>query len=201
VKTWYWSCENGLRERQIADKIPYRELEAAGLLTVTKTATIDYSFVAKQVADICARHDVVQLAVDSAFIQDFIRACDDMGFPVWLYEGPDAPEGLGLKIVRHAQGKRVVFEREMLCMPVSIRHLEDHILKGTLTIDRNRLTVICASNAVIDTDAQKNKAFDKKRSRGRIDGMVTIAMAVGSATGAMEADAGSYLENDGLMVL
>ena len=69
-------------------------------------------------------------------------------------------------------------------------------------IDRNRLTTICASNAVIDADAQKNKAFDKKRSRGRIDGMVTIAMAVGAATGEMESRNRSYLDGgEGLVIL
>lgn len=188
VKTWYWSCENEIAEKSTRDQIPYRELEAAGEIEITKTRTIDYTFVASRVKKLCARHEVIQLVVDSAYIQDFMRACDDIAFPVWMYEGPDEPEGKGLKIVRHAQGKRVVFEDKMLCMPISIRHLEDHILKGTLTIDNARLTTICASNSVLDTDAQKNKAFAKNRSRGRIDGMVTIAMAVGSATASMEAD-------------
>lgn len=85
-------------------------------------------------------------------------------------------------------------------MPISIRHFEDHILKGTITVDRSRLTDICASNAVIVADAQKNKFFDKNKSRGRIDGLVTIAMAVGSATSEMETPDGSYLESEGLMV-
>jgi hypothetical protein len=35
---------------------------------------------------------------------------------------------------------------------------------------------------MLDSDAQANRCFDKKRSRGRIDGVVTIAMAVGAAT-------------------
>jgi len=188
VKTWYWSCENEIAEKSTRDQIPYRELEAAGEITITKTRTIDYTFVADQVKKLWAKHKVEQLVVDSAFIQDFMRACDDIGFAVWMYEGPDEPQGKGLKIVRHTQGKRVVFEEKMLCMPVSIRHLEDHILKGTLKIDAKRLTTICASNAVLDADAQKNKAFAKNRSRGRIDGMVTIAMAVGSATASMEAE-------------
>ncbi|EBA18390.1 hypothetical phage terminase large subunit [Roseobacter sp. SK209-2-6] len=187
VKTWYYTRSYELEERETADHINYREIEAAGQLTITESATIDYSFVAEQVKQLCAKHEVVQLVVDSAFIQDFIRACDDISFQVWLYEGPEEPEGNGLKIVRHAQGGKVVFEDKMLCMPVSVRHLEDHILKGNVLIDDNRLTTICASNSVLDTDAQKNKWFNKRRSRGRIDGMVTITMAVGSATGEMEA--------------
>jgi hypothetical protein len=32
----------------------------------------------------------------------------------------------------------------------------------------------------------KNRCFDKKRSRGRIDGLVTIAMGVGAADAMMK---------------
>jgi phage terminase large subunit-like protein len=190
VKTWYFTRDYELDERETADHINYREIAAAKQLTITEGATIDYTFVAMRVKELCASHDVVQMVVDSAYIQDFIRACDDIAFPVWLYEGPDEPEGTGLKIVRHAQGGKVVFEDKMLCMPVSVRHLKDHILKGDVLIEDNRLTTICASNSVLDSDAQKNEWFNKRRSRGRIDGMVTITMAVGSATGEMESESG-----------
>ena len=187
VKTWYWTRETNIADRSTADQIPYREIEAAGQITITPTPTIDFEFVAAQVQSLCARHDVAQLVFDITKIDDFIKACGKIGFDVWRYSGPDEPAGVGLKLVPHAQGPRVLFEGKQLCMPVSIRHFEDHILKGTLVVDRSRLTDICASNAVIISDAQKNKFYDKNKSRGRIDGLVTIAMAVGSATADMEA--------------
>lgn len=193
VKTWYYTRDYELDGRTTSDQIPYREIEAAGELTINAGRTIDYTFIALQVQKLCAKHNVVQLAADSAFIEDFLRACQVVGLDAWIFEGPDSPEGVGLKIVRHAQGKKVVFEEKMLCMPISIRHLEDHILKGSIVIDRNKLTTICASNAVIESDAMKNKMFDKNRSRGRIDGMISITEAVGSATAAMEAGKASYL--------
>lgn len=187
VKTWYWTCSERLADRSTKDKIPYRELAEGGYITITDSPIIDYSFVAEQVRSLCVTYEVVQLCVDPSFIGDFIKACNDIGFDVWRYEGPDKPEGVGLKIISHAQGLRVLFEGKQLCMPVSIRHLEDHILKDTITIDASKMTDICASNTVIQADAQKNKMFEKNKSRGRIDGMVTIAMAVGSATSEIEA--------------
>jgi phage terminase large subunit-like protein len=87
-----------------------------------------------------------------------------------------------LKLVAHAQGKRVVFEDRQLCMPRSIERLEDAVLNGNITIDTSPVTYSCAANAQIDSDGQGNRAFDKKRSRGRIDGVVTLAMAAGAAT-------------------
>lgn len=207
VKTWYWTREFEIEERTTLDHIPYRELEAAGEIHVRAGRVIDYSFVAKQIADVCGRHDVVQMAVDSAHMEKLLEAMQNQGFAYWIYEGPNEPEGVGLKIIRHKQGKQVSFdvsEKEVqskfLYMPTSITQLEDHMLSGTVVIDDSRLTTICASNAVVDQDAMANKMFDKMRSRGRIDGMVTTAMAVGSATTVMAGrEVNSYLD-DGDMV-
>jgi phage terminase large subunit-like protein len=201
VKTWYWTRETNIPERSTADQIPYRELAEGGFIEITPTPTIDFEFVAAQVQRLCAEHDVFQLVFDPALIADFIKACGKIGFDAWKYEGPDEPEGVGLRLVGHAQGPRVLFEGKQLCMPISIRHFEDHILKGTITVARSRLTDICASNAVIVADAQKNKFFDKNKSRGRIDGLVTVAMSVGSATSEMEAAGPSVYETRGILML
>jgi hypothetical protein len=45
-----------------------------------------------------------------------------------------------------------------------------------------------------------NRAFDKKRSRGRIDGMVSIAEAVGAAHNEFEAPASVYRERGALVL-
>ncbi|WP_282026849.1 terminase large subunit [Limimaricola cinnabarinus] len=201
VKTWYWTTEARIDERSTADQIPYREIAEQDQITITPGAVIDYSFVVRQIMDICAKHDVEQMVVDTKYIDNLISAADSVGFDCWMYKGPDEPSGRGLRLVSHAQGGKVVFEERMLCMPHSMRHLEDAILKGALTIDRNRITTICASNAVVQSDAFKNKFFHKNKSRGRIDGMVTIAMAVGSAASNMDAKTRSYLEEEDLIIL
>ena len=186
VKTWYWTRAFEVEARSISDKIAYRELEAAGLITITPGRMIDYSFVAKQIAELCSAHDVEQMAVDSAHLEKLMEEMKRQGFDHYLYAGPNEPEGAGLKIVRHKQGRHVSFDGEFLCMPTSITQLEDGMLDGSVVIDASRLTDICASNSVLNSDAMGNRMFDKERSRGRIDGMVTIAMAVGSAKSAME---------------
>jgi phage terminase large subunit-like protein len=182
VKTWYWTTKEGLRERAEADIAPYLEWVEDGYLVATPGATIDLTFVAQRVANLCAEQDVQELLVDPAFISDFIAACEQIGLAVWQYEGPGKPEGVGLKIVSHAQGKRVMFEDRQLCMPHSITRTEDRILQKRVLIDASPVTYSCAANAALDFDGQGNRCFDKKRSRGRIDGMVTVTMAIGGAT-------------------
>jgi hypothetical protein len=77
------------------------------------------------------------LAFDPAGISDFMKACEDVGFPVWLWEGPDTSEGAGLKLVSHGQGPKILFYKaidpetkkpiERPCMPRSVERLEDRI--------------------------------------------------------------------------
>jgi phage terminase large subunit-like protein len=183
AKTWYWTTQEGLAQRALADNAKYVEWaeDPAVDLTAVTGAVIDKTFVAAEVQRLCAEHDVQFLAFDPAGIADFIGACEQIGFPVWKYEGPDKPEGQGLKLVAHGQGKRVVFEDRALCMPRAIERLEDRILEQSITIDSSPVTYMCAGNALVDADGQGNRAFDKKRSRGRIDGLVTIAMATCAA--------------------
>ena len=195
VKTWYWTTKVGLDDRARRDGAPYPQWVADGYLTAADAPTIDKTFVAQQVAEIAAEHDVQFLAFDPAGIADFERACSDIGFEVWRWRGVDEPEGTGLKLVSHAQGTRIVFEDRQLCMPRSIERLEDRVLEETVVIDSSPVTYSCAGNARLIVDGQKNRAFDKKQSRGRIDGMVTIAMAVGAATSAGTDEGGGDLSD------
>ena len=93
----------------------------------------------------------------------------------------------------------ITVEDRQLVMPRSVERLEDRILNGTITVDASPVTYACAANAFVDNDGQGNRAFDKKRSRGRIDGVVTLAMAVGAADNELKSDGPSVYETRGLM--
>ena len=198
VKSWYWTTLEGLKDRAERDKAPYVAWVEDKHLVATPGSTIDYTFVAMQVSRLKAEQNVLELVADPAFIASFMDACAEVGLEVWLYGGPDKPVGRGLKIVAHAQGKRVMFEDRQLCMPHSITRTEDAILDERIIIDDSPVTYSCAANAWIDSDGQGNRAFDKKKSRGRIDGMVTTAMAVGAATASDKPKKKSVYESRGV---
>ncbi len=187
VKTWYFTTRQGIEERSVQDNAPYDQWAEQGLMEAVPGATIDYTFVASKAQALCAKHNVQFLTFDPAKMGDFIDACSDIDFHVWQYEGPDEPEGKGLKLVRHGQGTRIVFQERALCMPKSIEKLEDGILDQSIVIDRSPVTTMCASNAIVHADAMNNRMFDKKKSRGRIDGVVSIAQAVGAANNEFKA--------------
>lgn len=189
ARTWYWTTKDGLAERSRSDNAPYDRWAADETVNLTAVpgSVIDKTFVAAKVAELVSEFDVQFLAFDVAGLSDFIGACEEIGFPVWKFEGKDKQEGKGLKLVPHAQGKKRMFEERQLTMPTSIERFEDKILSGGITIEACPVTYMCAGNSLIDHDGQGNRCFDKKRSRGRIDGMVTNAMAAGAALADFEA--------------
>lgn len=184
AKTWYWTIKHKLADRALADHAAYVEWaeDPKVEFTAIEAETVDKTFVAAHIADFVAKFKPEYLAFDVAGMSDFMAACERNGFPVWKYEGPDKPEGKGFKLVSHAQGPMRKFEGKQLVMPVSIEKLEDRILQRTITIDNSPVTYFCAGNAFVNNDGLANRFFDKKRSRGRIDGLVTIAMGVGAAS-------------------
>ncbi|MEW9838220.1 terminase TerL endonuclease subunit [Mesorhizobium marinum] len=203
VKTWYFTTKAGIHDRSRDDNVPYDKWadEPAVPLTAVPGATIDYAFVGARVKELVdAGHDIRFLTFDPAKIDDFIDACAEIDLPVWKFEGPDEPKGEGLMLVSHGQGTRIVFKERALCMPKSIEKLEDAILDGDIVIDASPVTTMCASNACIVSDPMNNRAFDKKRSRGRIDGMISITEAVGAAHNEFEAGPSVY-ESRGLLVV
>lgn len=189
AKTWYWTTKDGLADRARSDNAPYERWAADETVNLTAVpgSVIDKTFVAAKVAELTAVYDVQFLAFDVAGLADFIGACEEIGFPVWKFEGKDKAEGKGLKLVPHAQGKKRMFEERQLTMPTSIERFEDKILSGGITVESCPVTYMCAGNTLVDHDGQGNRCFDKKRSRGRIDGMVTNAMAAGAALADFEA--------------
>ncbi len=180
-KNWYWTCSANLEKRSRQDRMPYDKWAAEGFITVVEGDAITKDYIAAAVADLCAQLDIDFMAYDVADSHNFIEACERIDFPVWKYK-PGEPQGRGLKLVPHSQGTRRSFEGKQLCMPESIAALEDHLRLTTTIIDDNPVTYACVSNVSLKIDATSNRGFDKQRSRGRIDGAVTLAMGHGAAT-------------------
>lgn len=178
----YWKPEDGLSAKAAEDHAPYVEWAKSEppLLLTTPGKSIDYDFVAVEVEKFCAKHQVEAMAFDPAHIDEFHKACERIGFPTWIWH-PDKPPGDGLKMVVHSQGKMGMYSKRALWMPRSLGQFEDMILTGDIVIDESQVTKWCAGNAAVKPDEHGNRYFVKKSTRGRIDGMVALAMAAGVA--------------------
>jgi phage terminase large subunit-like protein len=188
AKTWYWRPQHNVHDAARADGAQYVEWSAAGLLNLVPGRSIEYEWVAAKIQELCAEQNIQALAFDPAHILEFHKACERIGFKTWVWKEGEAA-GEGLKMIVHAQGRAGMHSKQMLWMPRSLGQLEDAILQQQIIIDRSPLTNWCSGNAAIESDAQNNRWFAKKRLRGRIDGVVSLAMAVGLANANLAVEA------------
>ena len=76
----------------------------------------------------------------------------------------------------------VEFGQGYQSMSPALREFESVLLQSRMRHGNNPVLTMCAANSVVTRDPAGNRKLDKARSRGRIDGMVALAMAMGIAT-------------------
>lgn len=170
VKAWAWKPDGYLEEHARRDfgtgNRRYQEWRDAGWLDTTPGRSIDPSFIAQTVAQLCARYQVRGLAYDRWRVADFLRALEAEGV-----EASAEDEGAGLRIVPFGQGFRD--------MAPAVDAFERAVIERRLQHDGNPLLGWTVANAVVVTDPAGNRKLDKDKAKFRIDGAVALAMALG----------------------
>lgn len=187
VHPTFWLPEAGLKEKVKADKVPYDLWHKDGWLNLTPGPTVEYEFVAAHLKGVFDRFDVRKLAFDRwqfRYLKPWLLRA---GIPAELLDGD------GSLFDEFGQG--------MKSMSPALRDLESVILNGRLVHDGDPALDTCARNAVVQMDPAGNRKLAKNKSRGKIDGMVALAMAM-SVAGTWEGGSGpSVYEDRGLLVI
>ena len=149
----------GIAERAREDREPYDLWAKDGWITAIEGNTIDPAFVATAVAKAAGRYELQWLAFDRWKIRDFQRELEAIGSEIPMLE--------------HGQG--------FIGMAPACDILEREIAERRLIHDGNPVLSMCAKNTIFVRDAAGNRKFDKAKSKGRIDGIVALAMALSAA--------------------
>lgn len=170
----FWTPEQGLFDRAKRDRQPYDVWARQDYLHTTPGATVDYEFVAQDMAAILAELNVQAIAYDRWRITLLQKELDTLG--------------IDLPLVECGQGFKD--------MSPAIDALESELLNGRIAHGNQPVLTMCAANAVISKDAAGNRKLDKHKATGRIDGMVALAMAFSAAGGAEhEPDLSDFLSD------
>jgi len=167
VHPTFWLPGDGLREKARADRVPYDRWHADGKLMAAPGRTVDYEFVAEHLRGFCTRHDVRRIAFDRWNFRHLRPWLEKAGFAEHKLEGDSA------LFVGMGQGFQ--------SMSPALRDLESALLRGELLHGGHPVLEMCARNSVVEADAAGNRKLTKRKSRGRIDGMVALAMALSVA--------------------
>ncbi len=179
----FWLPEQGLRERAKADKVPYDVWEKQGFLLTTPGKAIEYRFVARQLRKIFDEFDVQLFGFDRylmAFLKEWLKKEDEKtSRPLFSQEEID-------KFVEFGQGTA--------SMTPALRDLEVKLLNAQYRHGNHPVLNMCAANAKVVGDSGARK-FDKRTVRGRIDGLVAMAIAEGIRPQAVESDGFGTLDD------
>lgn len=183
VKPLFWLPAQGLREKARTDRVAYDVWARDGFLETTPGASISYDWVASRLVRFFETHNVRKVAFDRYNMKHFVPALERAGFAqhqIELFE----PFGQGF-----------------VSMSPAMRTLESVVLDKRLRHGMHPVLSMCAANAIVLSDEAGNRKLSKKRSTGRIDGMVALLQAISIAAGSLEDVQRSYLEDGELLVL
>ncbi|MGV8921338.1 MAG: terminase large subunit [Pseudomonas sp.] len=162
VRCYFWTPEQGLVERSRKDRAPYDQWVSEGYLRTTPGASVDYAHVAAEIAAIVEGLDLHAIAYDRWRIDLLNREFDNIGLSL-----PMVPWGQGFKD-----------------MGPALDVLEAELLNARIAHGMHPVLTLCAANATVTKDPAGSRKLDKSRATGRIDGMVSLAMAIGVAQSA-----------------
>ena len=176
VLCFFWTPGDNIRQRSERDRVPYDIWAKEGYLTATPGRTIDYEYIVRELADLAGSFDLRGIYYDRYKINDLLREFQRIEFAAWIDDGKEkTPKQDGLRLVEHGQG--------FVGMNPAIEKLEDELTNEQMAHGCHPVLTWCLGNVRLDIDKANNRAFNKKKSTGRIDGIVALAMAINGAMG------------------
>lgn len=157
VRCWFWTPEGTMVERAKRDRTPYDVWAKKGYIKPVPGVSINYDYVAKDIAEIVKDMDLRGIGFDRWRMDVLKKAFERIEA-----ELPLEPFGQGFKD-----------------MSPALDFLEEKLLNRIVFHGGNPVLRMCASNAVVERDAAENRKFTKAKATGRIDGLVAMATAFG----------------------
>jgi phage terminase large subunit-like protein len=164
VRPTFWMPGDGIRDKALADRAPYDVWHREGLLSAAPGRSVDYEYVAEFVRSVCDEYDVQKVAFDRWNFKHFRVWLEKSGFDAGQIEKTFEEFGQGF-----------------VSMSPALRDLEAELLNGRVQHGGHPLLSMCMANTRVTQDPAGNRKLDKRKSTGRIDGAVALAMAFGVA--------------------
>jgi phage terminase large subunit-like protein len=166
----FWLPAHGLLDRSKADRVPYDQWAKEGhLVAIEGAKVVDYEYVANHLLRVFDEYDVQKIAFDRYNWRHL---------KPWLLKAGFTESQVDEK---SPDSKFVEFGQGFISMSPALRDLESVLLNGQMAHGGHPVLTMCAANAVVKTDDAGNRKLSKSTSRGRIDGMVSLAMAMSVA--------------------
>jgi phage terminase large subunit-like protein len=126
---------------------------------------VEYEYVANHIANLFHKKDIRKIAFDRWNMRHL---------KPWLVKAGLTESFIDDRFVDFGQGYQ--------SMSPALRNLESLLLNQGIAHGGHPVLRMCAVNSVVKMDEAGSRKLDKKKSRGRIDGMVALTMAAAVAS-------------------
>lgn len=183
IVPFFWTPEGQLEKRKKAEQDLFRSWIDQGFIEAMPGKVIRFRKMARALADIKKRFDLVKVGFDRWRIDDFMA---DM-----------ADEDLELPLEPYGQG--------YVDMGPAVERFTELAQSGEIMHDGNPVLTAALAGAIVSEDAGGNKKVEKgksnKRATVRIDGLVAALMAVGTMRRFEDEGGGSYMDEHDMVAI
>lgn len=152
-----WCPKDAIKERSLKDRVPYDLWNRQGYIEATPGRIVDYSYILKRIADIKKQYNLKAILFDRWGSTKIVKDLEDLDIPILEF-------GQGYKSLS----------------PPS-KELEKLILEKKILFPNNPCLSWCFSNVITEIDAAGNIKPSKKKSKEKIDMVVSTVMALDGA--------------------
>jgi phage terminase large subunit-like protein len=152
-----WCPRDAIKERSLKDRVPYDMWHRQGHIESTPGAVVDYSYILKRIEAISKQYNLKAILFDRWGSTKIVKDLEDLDIPILEF-------GQGYKSLS----------------PPS-KEMEKLILERKILFPDNPALKWCFSNVIAEIDAAGNIKPSKKKSKEKIDLVVSTVMALDGA--------------------
>ena len=155
VDAMFWAPRDLIMERERTDRQPFQHWVNSGYITATDGNVIDHSKIREYVLEYAKTHQIEHIYMD---LTGAVQLAVEL-------------QGAGLKVAGWSQGFRG--------MSSGTKRLESLVLQNRIRHGGNPVLSWMSANVTVETNSFEDVRPVKKKSTGRIDGIVALIFALG----------------------
>ena len=153
IKSYFFCPEDNVRERSLADGVPYVQWAQDGHLIMTEGNVTDYDFIKSKVIELTAKYKIECIAFDRWNASQLVIQLTN--------------DGANMK----------PFGQGFTSMSAPTKEVEKLFLSNEITHDANPVMEWMLTNVMLRFDPAGNIKIDKAKSTEKVDGPVAMVMA------------------------